>query len=251
MRRGVAQAYVALGFLALCWGYSWVVLKIATRDGSPMAVAAIRAALGALALLVFLAMTGRSLRPTRFLPTLVYGLLQTTAFTLIQTIAVSMGGAGKASVLAYTMPLWLALLAWPFLGERIAGGRWAALALAAVGLALIVTPLQARSILAEVLPVVAGLVWAASAVWAIRMRSAAPYDLLSLTTWQMVWGSVALAPFALVLPVHVRWTPSFVAAWRSWWCSRPRWGGPSGSSSCRGCRRPWRGSPRSRRRSSA
>jgi drug/metabolite transporter (DMT)-like permease len=44
------------------------------------------------------------------------------------------------------------------------------------------------------------------------MRSAAPYDLLSLTTWQMVWGSVALAPFALVLPVHVRWTPSFVAA---------------------------------------
>ncbi len=44
----------------------------------------------------------------------------------------------------------------------------------------------------------------------IRVRATGGYDLLSLTTWQMVWGSAALAPFALWFPVGVRWTSSFV-----------------------------------------
>lgn len=209
---GVAAAYAALAFLALVWGYSWVATKVATRDASPLAVAWGRATLGALALLAVLRLTGRTLRPTPLLPTLVLGLLQTTGFSLLQTLAVSAGGAGKAAVLAYTMPLWLALLAWPFLGERIGRLRWAALGLAAAGLALIATPLQARSLAGTALPVTAGLVWAASAVWAVRMCGPGRSDLLSLTAWQMAWGALAITPFALVLPIAVRWTAPFVAA---------------------------------------
>ena len=211
-RSGVAAAYAALAFLALVWGYSWVATKVATHYASPLAVAWGRTALGALALLTVLRLTGRTLRPTPLAPTLVLGLLQTTGFTILQTLAVSAGGAGKAAVLAYTMPLWLALLAWPFLGERIGRLRWAALALAASGLALIATPLQVRSLAATALPVAAGLVWAASAVWAIRMCRPGRSDLLSLTAWQMAWGAAAMAPFALLLPIEVRWTAPFVAA---------------------------------------
>jgi drug/metabolite transporter (DMT)-like permease len=212
VRRRGAQAYVALAFLTLFWGYSWVAIKVATHDASPMVVAWVRCGAGAVALLVFMALTGRSLRPTPFLPTLVYGILQTAGFTLVQTTGVSLGGAGKAAVLVYTMPFWLALLAWAFLDERITGRRWLALAFAAAGLVLVVGPLHAGTILANVLPVTAGALWALSAVWVIRLRAAGGYDLLSLTAWQMVWGSVVLAPFALVLPVHVRLTGAFVAS---------------------------------------
>ncbi len=212
MRRADARSYVALTLLALFWGYSWIAIKVAVRDATPIVVAWGRCAAGGVALLAFMALTRRSLRPPPLGPTLVYGLLQTTLFTLLQTTAASIGAAGKAAVLVYTMPFWLTLLAWPFLGERIRGVRWLVLALAAVGLALVVLPLHRGSIAATTLPVVAGLVWALSAIWVIRVRATGGYDLLSLTTWQMVWGTVALAPFALWLPVHVRWTPSFVAS---------------------------------------
>lgn len=212
MSRPGARSYVALAVLALFWGYSWIAVKVAIRDATPIVVAWGRCAAGSVALLAYTAMIRRSLRPPPLVPTLVYGLLQTTAFTLLQTIAVSIGATGKAAVLVYTMPFWLTLLAWPFLGERVRGTRWLVLALAAVGLALVVLPLRTGSIVASGLPIVAGLVWALSAIWVIRVRAAGGYDLLSLTTWQMVWGSLALAPFALWLPVHVRWTASFVVS---------------------------------------
>ncbi len=213
-RRGRAEAYLALAFLALVWGYSWVAVKVATRDAPPLVVATLRAGLGAAALVAVMVATRRPLRPPPFLATLVYGLLQTAGFTLVQTAAVSLGGAGKAAVLTYTMPFWLTLLAWRFLGEGIARAQWAALALAAAGLGFLAAPLASRSVLANALAVAAGLVWAASAVWGMRMLARARHDLLSLTTWQMVWGALALGAVTLAVPVsaEVRWTPSFVAA---------------------------------------
>ncbi len=210
-RRARLEAWLALAALAVIWGYSWVAMKVATRDGSPLLVAALRSVVGAAALLLYLPLTGRSLRPTPFVPTLVYGLLQTAGFTLLATVAVSMGGVGKTAVLAYTMPFWLALLAWRFLGERIRGATWAAFALAAVGLGLVVTPLGA-STRANALALGAGLVWAASAVWVVRALARERQDLLSLTAWQMVWGALALGAVAALGELHVRWTPSFVFA---------------------------------------
>jgi drug/metabolite transporter (DMT)-like permease len=209
---GRAKAFAALALLALGWGYSWVVLKIATRDGSPLALAALRNGLGAVALLAFLAATRRPLRPPPFGPTLVYGLLQTVGFTIPQTIAVSMGGAGRTAVLAYTMPFWLALLAAVFLGERITRTRLVALALAGAGLWLVVGPVEARSATASLLGVLSGLAWAASAVWALRALLRRGYDVLSATTWQMVWGSLVLVALALAFPGPVRWTPAFVGS---------------------------------------
>jgi drug/metabolite transporter (DMT)-like permease len=211
-RRARAEAYLALAVLSLIWGYSWVAVKIATRDGSPLAVASLRAALGAVALIAVLASTRRSLRPPPFLPTLVYGLLQTTGFTLTQTIAVSIGDAGKVAILAYTMPIWLTLLASRFLGEKIVGAHLFALALAATGLGFIASPLGSRSVLANALAVTAGMVWAASAVWVMRVLAKGGYDLLSLTAWQMLWGALALIAVAVVSPFHVRWTPPFIAS---------------------------------------
>ncbi len=224
-RRGRARAWVALAALAGVWGYSWVAMKVATRDGSPLLVATLRSALGAAALLVALPLARRPLRPTPLGPTLVYGLLQTTGFMLLATLAVSAGGVGKTAILAYTMPFWLALLAWRFLGERLGAATWAAFALAAAGLGLIVTPLG-PSDRANALAVAAGLVWAASAVWVLRAQARARQDLLALTTWQMVWGTLALGAVMALVPVHVRWTASFlwaiaflglVATALAWW----------------------------------
>ncbi len=207
-----AGVYVALVVLALVWGYTWVAIKIATQDASPYVVAGGRLGVAAIVLFAILALTGRSLKPTPFVPTLVLGLLQTTGWTLLQTIAVSQAGAGKSAVLGYTMPFWTALLAWPFLGERIAGLRWVALTLAALGLAFVVAPLDARSFFADGLAVVAGISWGASAVWAKRLRARYDVELLSLTAWQLLWGALPLIGLMLVVGGPVHWTQSFVVA---------------------------------------
>jgi len=44
-RRGGVSVYLALVVLALVWGYTWVAIKIATRDASPYVVAGARLAI--------------------------------------------------------------------------------------------------------------------------------------------------------------------------------------------------------------
>jgi drug/metabolite transporter (DMT)-like permease len=206
------EAYAALVVLALVWGYTWVVIKVATFDASPLIVATGRNALGVIVLFAALLILRRPLRPTPLIPTVILGVLQTTGWTLLQTYAVSFASAGKAAVLGYTMPFWVVLLAWPVLGERITGARWAAFALAACGLVFVVFPLGAATVEADALAVGAGLVWAASAVWMKRLRAHHEVDLLSLTAWQMLWGTIPLLVLTALVPQHVRWTTSFVAS---------------------------------------
>jgi drug/metabolite transporter (DMT)-like permease len=210
--RGSATVYVALAVLALVWGYTWVTIKIATESASPLFVASARLSAATLILFVVLALTKRSLKPTPFVPTLILGLLQTSGWTLLQTIAVSQGGAGKSAVLGYTMPFWTALLAWPFLGERVTGMRWVALALAALGLAFVVAPLERSGVRADALAVLAGVSWGASAVYAKRLRAKYDVDLLALTSWQLLWGTIPLVVLTLLFPAPIHWNAPFVAA---------------------------------------
>ncbi|MEA2785483.1 MAG: hypothetical protein QOF71_1587, partial [Candidatus Eremiobacteraeota bacterium] len=90
------RVYVALVVLALVWGYTWVTIKIATEDASPYVVAASRLVIATAILFAVLALTRRSLKPTPFVPSLILGLLQTTGWTLLQTLAVAQAGAGKS-----------------------------------------------------------------------------------------------------------------------------------------------------------
>jgi drug/metabolite transporter (DMT)-like permease len=210
-RRGQGEAYIALISLAFIWGYNWVMMKVAAENASALLVALGRPLLGATVLFVVLAVRG-NLRPTPFVPTLILGLLQTTGFSLFAVLAVSTGGAGKVAVLAYTMPFWIVLFAWPLLGEKIAGARWIALVLAAIGLALVVSPLDRHTILGDALAVLAGMLWALSAVWTKMLRARHEVELLSLTTWQMIWGTIPLIVIALFVPEHIRLAPeTFIA----------------------------------------
>ncbi|HYZ17120.1 MAG TPA: EamA family transporter [Candidatus Acidoferrum sp.] len=210
-RQGQGEAYGALAALALIWGYTWVMMKVAAENASPFLVAVGRPLLGAIVLFAVLALRG-NLRPPPFVPTLILGLLQTTAFSILAALAVTAGGAGKVVVLAYTMPFWIVLFAWPLLGEKIAGARWIALVLAAVGLGFVVSPLDRQTVLADALAVMTGMVWALSAVWTKMLRARGDVELLSLTTWQMIWGTVPLIVVALIVPEHIRLAPeTFVA----------------------------------------
>ena len=56
------------------------------------------------------------------------------------TLALAGGGAGRTSVLVFTMPFWTLVIARIVLGERVRGAQWIAVALAFAGLTLVVAP---------------------------------------------------------------------------------------------------------------
>jgi drug/metabolite transporter (DMT)-like permease len=190
--------FVALTVLALIWSYSWVVVKVGLRYSPPLTFAALRNMLGALILFVLMIATRRSLRPKAFRWILVIGLLQTTGFFGLSALALETGGAGRVTVLTYTMPFWLLFLAWVFLGEKLRGLQWLAVAMAFAGLLLIVAPWELRGVGSSLLALGTAVCWAGSAVAVKMLQARQRIDLLSLASWQMLLGALPLAVIALL-----------------------------------------------------
>ena len=205
-----------LGILALIvlgpvWGYGWVATKVALGYSEALTFAALRVPLSAACLFLVMIVMRRSLRPPPLGYTMLIGLLQTTLFVGLVITALHSAGAGKVSVLTYTMPFWLLLLAWVFLGEWLRGAQWLAVGLSFVGLVLVVSPWRFDDALSGVLTVLGGLSWAASALVVKLMQRKHTVDVLSLTTWQMVFGSVPLIiAAAITYGSAPQWTFGFV-----------------------------------------
>jgi drug/metabolite transporter (DMT)-like permease len=201
----------ALILLALIWGYTWPVMKIMLDYAEPFPYAAMRTFLAGVGLVALLPLLGRPLRPQVLGLTAVLGLLQTAGFLGLMTWALQGEGAGKTAILTYTMPFWLLLLAWVFLGERLKGFQWVAVGLALAGLVLVVAPWRFQGGPSPLLAVGGALSWAASAIVAKVLRRRHEVDLLALTAWQLLLGSlplVAVAGFTWSPPV---WSGTFIA----------------------------------------
>jgi drug/metabolite transporter (DMT)-like permease len=203
---------LALAVIAPIWGYSWVVSKIALGYSGPLTFSGLISGLGAVCLFAVLAVRRRPLRPPPLGWTLLIGLLQTALFNGLATAALTVGGAGKVSVLVYTMPFWLLLLAWMFLGERLRGLQWPAVAVAFAGLILVVRPWDIGGALSGVLACAAGLSWAGSALLIKLLQRRTPTDTLSLTAWQLLFGCVPLFVVAFLVEGSMPdWTAVFLA----------------------------------------
>lgn len=202
---------LALVVLSLTWGYTWVLAKHGLVYAPPFAFAAERCVGAALALVVALKLSGRSLKLVAPGQTLAIGLAQVTGFMVFQTWALVEGGPGKTAVLIFTMPIWTLLMAWPILGERVRGKQWLAAASTLTGLLLIIEPWDMHaSLLSKFLGLMAALCWGIGTILIKRLRSTTAVDLLTLTTWQMMVGAVPLVLLALFVPERATdWTPSY------------------------------------------
>lgn len=179
---------------------------------SPFDFGALRYLGGAGVLFVALILTRQPLAPPPWLPTLVVGLMQTTAFQALAQLALLSGGAGKVSLLCYTMPFWVVLLAWFVLNEKPQATHWAGLVLASIGLFLVISPWQNLGTLSSLLLAVGGgLAWAIGTVsskWVFQRYALTP---LNFTAWQMLLGALALSLLAAVVPSPaIVWSREFV-----------------------------------------
>ena len=213
-RSSQIAAIFSLMVLVLIWGYNWVVMKVALRYSSSFDFAALRILVGLVGLLVVFISSRKPLLPRRgVFGIFLTGVLQTGGFYVFSTWALVSGGVAKTVVLNYAMPFWVLLLAWFALGERLQRTQWAGVAIALAGLLFILMPFRfTKGLFSEVLALLSGFSWAAGIVVAKRLQQRTELDLLSLTTWQMLFGSIPLFLCAFLIPSPpIRWSLSFMA----------------------------------------
>lgn len=197
--------------LTIIWSYSWIAMKQVTLYIGAFDFTALRCIFGALLLFIVLLLRGRGLRPTPFRFTLAIALLQTCGMVGLAQWALVSGGAGKVAILSYTMPFWVVIMAALFLGERMRRLQYAAIVVAAAGLALVLQPwqLDVSSMKSALLAILSGVSWGASAIVAKRMYARHPQvDLLALTSWQMLYAAGVMSVVALLVPQRpIDWQP--------------------------------------------
>ncbi len=187
-------ARLMLAILCFIWGTTWPLMKVALNEIPPLSMRAVAAALGALTLYALCLAMRRSLRvpsAKAFGHIVVASTLNITAFSLFSAFAQLAAATSRVTIIAYTMPVWSVLLAWPFLGERPSRAQWIALILCGIGLSILIYPLTGSGVpLGLVLALGVGLSWAAGTVYVKWAHI--ELDPMALASWQMTIAFVAL-----------------------------------------------------------
>jgi drug/metabolite transporter (DMT)-like permease len=206
-----ALAFIALFVLVFIWGYNWVVMKVATNYAGPFDYGAMRVALSAACLLFLLFLFKKPLWPREILGTFLSGTMQLSGLYGLSIWAIVNGGAGKTAILTYGMPFWVILIAWPVLGERLKRFQWFSVAIALAGMLFILMPFNLdEGLFSKGLALMSGFSWAIGVIISKRVLQRAKLDLLSFTTWQMVFGSIPLALIAFFThSTPIQWSVPF------------------------------------------
>lgn len=212
-------ALVLLALLSLVWGVHWVVVKQGLAYFPPLTYGALRLVTGLLTMIAILA-PGRRLRlpPREDAPVILsVGLVQMAISILIMNYALQAVPAGRSSVLAYAMPLWVALLMWLLFGVVPRRNEVLGVALGVTGVAILVNPTVIDwgnpAELSGTLALVAyGVMWAGVTIHIRRHRwHASP---LELQPWMLLLATALVGTAALLFEPgrHIDWQPAAVLA---------------------------------------
>lgn len=132
-----------LGFLvatSLMWGFNWPLVKHLVTVLPPFSVRAASGLIGTAIVLAIALARRESLRPPRgqWGRLCLAAGLNVTAWMALTTLSLLWLRASETTILAYTLPLWAALLAWPLLGEKPTPARGIGLVLGLSGIVLLV-----------------------------------------------------------------------------------------------------------------
>lgn len=198
---------LALGLIAavtLFWGVNWPAMKAAVSEVSPWVFRSICVSVSAVCLLAFAAVSGETVRLRR--PALVAvvfpALFGVTAWNMFSALGLRHMAGGHGAILAYTMPVWTALLAVPLLGERIDARRAGALVLGLAGVAVLAGPdvLAGGDLLGPLYMLLAAMAWGVGIV-TLKLRPSG-LGAVALTGWQLALGAVPILLATAVIEPH-------------------------------------------------
>jgi drug/metabolite transporter (DMT)-like permease len=197
MNRVSPKVLALLAALTLVWGTNWPLFRIALDELPVLTFRAIVLVSATIMLTAILLVRGESFAvPKGKWPALIAAsAMNIFIWNVATSLAVLYIPSGHASVLAYTMPLWVALIGFAAFGQRLTGRLLAAIAIGAAAVAALMAPNFQSYAQAP-----AGLFWGlfAGFCWAIGTfivkRTSWPGMGLSLTFWQV---AITLPPILL------------------------------------------------------
>ena len=203
-----------LAAIALLWGLNWPMMKLALKE---VGVWQFRA----MCVLAGLFWMGSYLLVKRMsfsIPSAHYGRLFVCAmgnvlgWNMLAAAGLSRLPSGRASLLAYSMPLWTVLLSWLILKEKLPASRWFAIPLGMSGIGLL---LFDEIELLKNAPLGAGLMLASGFVWAfgIVFTKGFPIEIptQTLVFWQGIVGGLPIVIGALYF--GGAWRPASPGSW--------------------------------------
>jgi len=217
MTRVSPKVLALLAALTLVWGTNWPLFRIALDELPVLTFRAIVLVTATLMLTVVLLVRGESFAvPKGKWPALIAAsAMNLFIWNIATSLAVLYIPSGHASVLAYTMPLWVALIGFAVFGQRLTGRLLAAILIGAAAVVALMVPnfqSYARAPAGLFWGLFAGFCWAVGTF--IVKRTSWPGMGLSLTFWQVVITLPPILLGALVidgLPDHWPSTKALVA----------------------------------------
>ena len=181
----------ALCLLYTVWGMNWVVMRLANNYFSPAMFVTYRFGVGALVLLMVAAYCRLPLPDRRFWPWIaVTGILQIALNNIIVQICITPLGSGLSAVINYTMPMWVAILAQFFLGEKLSLRKIGGILLSLGGLCILLKADVSGDIGPMLLALFGAFLWAAANI--IYKKKLTECNVTAYNTWQMTVGALVL-----------------------------------------------------------
>jgi drug/metabolite transporter (DMT)-like permease len=208
MSRVSPKVLALLGALTLVWGTNWPLFRIALDELPVWTFRTMVLSTAVIVLTTILLVRRESFAvPKGKWPALILASAMNIGIWNIATsLAVLHVPSGHASVLAYTMPLWVAVLGFTVFGQKLTGRLLAAIIIGAGAVAALMIPnfqSYATAPLGLFWGLLAGFCWAIGTF--VVKRTSWPGMGLSLTFWQVLITLPPIALGALVfdgLPTH-------------------------------------------------
>ena len=191
-----------LALLSLFWGLGWPAMKVVLSEVRPWTFRTVCLLAGGSGLLALARMAGSGLKvPLADLkPLLITALVNITGWHILSAHGIERMQAGRAAILAYTMPMWAILLSRLMLREHITAMRLWALAFGFGGLFLLLWP-DIRAVEAApagaLFMLGAAFCWAAGTVLVKFFRWHMPAALVM--GWQLLIGGIPVVFGAFLL----------------------------------------------------
>jgi len=200
-RSSTIAPYLLLASLSLFWGLNWPGMKIILSEVSVWWFRSLCLMFGGSFLMLISALSGNRCRLylDEVRPVLFCGSFAILGWMVFSAYGVSLMPAGRASIIAFTMPLWATIIAAWVLGERITVGKTAGLMLGLAGLGVLIGPdllILKRAPVGALFMLLAAVSWGLGTVLLKRIAWRLPT--LSNVAWQLLLSAIPVTLIAVL-----------------------------------------------------
>ncbi|MCP4749225.1 MAG: DMT family transporter [Desulfobacteraceae bacterium] len=201
--KNTTQAFLLLIAVVFIWGITWPIMKVGLAYTPPIWFSFLRMSIGAIGVFFLLLIYRKLSFPPRSDYSVIFSIaiLQMAAPTALMHFALVYVDAGRASLLAYTHPLWVAPVAVLLLKESITPSIAWGLFLGLLGLMVLFNPFSfdwsnSSALIGNGMLILSAICWAAGILHVRSHRwTSTP---LELAPWEMLIAGIILGVLALI-----------------------------------------------------